>query len=304
MTDPLITEYLPVLKGHIVRKYRWMENRGNCLLTIDDLVQVASIQLMKLAERWDDILAERGQTRDGNGGMFWKFLEHQTKQEVLRYYEKVAKANRPAHASADDIEENPGGYTPEVRTALARLQQPSIVHQDIAAFFDTLPRKDKMYIALRYFDELSYAQMADVLGANKNTTTNLTVRIVDRWRDYARNQFTDHSVVVGRRVEWEWEPTETLLTYIQNRHRVDLPEYLGWVSLCLRADVSYLADILSTQRTEAVSAREPALSPFQQAEVDRLIGEGVNKMEISRRLGVTYGKVLGHAKRGVSSTIA
>lgn len=301
MTDPLITEYLPMVKAMVARRYASMGRRGNCLLTVDDLVQIASIELMHLTSEWDQILAGMGKTRDGNGGMFWRFLEKRVRDAVIKYYDKVAHAKRAASSSIDDIEANPDHYSIEARTALARLQQPSIVHHDIAGFFDTLPRKDKVYIALRYFDELSYAQIADLLGAHKNTTINLTRRIVDRWRDFARNQFTDHSVVVGRRVEWEWEPTETLLTYIQNRHRVDLPEYLGWVSLCLRADVSYLADILSTQRTEAVSAREPALSPFQQAEVDRLIGEGVNKMEISRRLGVTYGVVIGHAKRRIAA---
>lgn len=303
MTDPLITKYLPMVKALVVRRYASMGRSGNCLLTVDDLVQIASIELMHLTEKWDEILADMGKTRDGNDGMFWRFVEKRVRDAVMKYYDRVARAKRDPSSSIDDIEANPEHYSIEVRTALARLQQPSIVHHDIAGFFDTLPRKDKVYVALRYFDELSYAQMADLLGANKNTTTNLTVRIVDRWRDFARNQFTDHAVVVGRRVEVAWEPTQPLLTYIENRHRVGLPEYIGWVSLCLRADVSYLAAILTSERTEGPASREPLLSPAQQVQVDDLLRAGVNKKEISRRLGVTYGLVLGHAKRRVGAQV-
>lgn len=292
MTDPLISEYLPVVNGHIVRHYAWMRDRGNCLITIEDLQQIAAITLINLTAKWDDILAREGKTRDGNGGLFWTFLAHQVKQDVLKYYERVG--TRETDRLADSIDADD-----EFRTSI-RIPDGSatgkILTADIAAFYDTLPRKDKVLIALRHFDELPYPQIASILGANKMTTFNLTARVEARWRDFARNQFTDHQVDVARRVEVAWEPPESLIEYVHTRHRKDLSEYLGYVTLCLRNDVTYLTGILGG-RSIAPGAMPSGLSPSQQVEVDKLIGEGVNKMEISRRLGVTYGVVIGHAKR-------
>ena len=39
--DQLISHYLPVVRGHIVKNYEWMARRGNCLISVDDLIQVA-----------------------------------------------------------------------------------------------------------------------------------------------------------------------------------------------------------------------------------------------------------------------
>lgn len=301
MTDPLISEYLPVIRGHIVKKYRWMETRGNCLLTVDDLVQVASIALVRLVARWDLFLADEGKTRDGNGGMFWSFLEHEVKQDVYKYYERVAKAHRAADSSADDIEENYQNYPEHIRTALWRLQNPSLTQKGVAAFFDTLPQRDKILIALRYFDELPFKQVADVLAGYEKTVKNMTGRIVTRWRVFARNQILDVVSEVPRRVEWAWEPPQSLHDYVEARHRMGLSEYLGIVTLCFRADVSYLVDILKTAPTEVPGARKTSLSPYQQHQVDEMIADGVNMREISRRLNVPYAPVLNHAKRRRSS---
>lgn len=298
MTDPLITEYLPVLRGHVIKKYRWMEERGNCLITLDDLIQIASIRLMSLVDKWDDILAEQGKTREGNGGMFWKFLAHQVKQDVLKYYNRDG---RPESNDSLDIETDTNAENPaEIKTSLLQRNDGihwRAIHNDIVDFFATLPRKDKTFLALRYFDEMQHSTAAALLGIGEKSYRNQVGTITARWRDYTRNQFTDVPVDVARRIAVDWEPTEALITYLRDRHRKDLSEYLGIVTIAFREDTSYLVDALNTQKVVVPGATPTLLSPAQQQQVDELMGQGVNKMDISRKLGVTYGAVIGHAKR-------
>ncbi|WP_433721132.1 hypothetical protein [Microbacterium laevaniformans] len=295
MNDPLIAEYLPVVHGHIAKNYAWMARRGNCLITVEDLQQIAAIALLKLCAKWDAILASEGKSRDGNSGLFWTILKVRVRDDVLKYYARIGL--REVDDLSDSIDDDD-----DFRTSIRAPYTPApgaILLADVADFFDTLPRKDKVYIALRHYDELPYPQMASILGALPATTRTLTSRIEGRWRDFARNQFTDHSVQVPRRVEVGWEPSDSLLNYVSSRHRNDLPTYLGRVSTAFHADPVYLSHILSEAPTIAPGTgnRWEPLSPFIQSQIDKMIGDGVNHMEISRTLGISYARVRGHASR-------
>jgi RNA polymerase sigma factor (sigma-70 family) len=300
MTDPLISEYLPVIRGHITKKYSWVDGTGNCMLTVDDLIQVASIALVRLVDRWDGFLARDGKEREGNGGLFWNFLENEVKNDIAKYYRDVVKLDRPTSDSLDAVPQDADESLATIRTALnARRDGESwgMVNDDLVDHFSVMPQRDKILIALRYFDELPFARIADVLGANEKTTRNLTLNAVNRWRAFSRNQYVEYPTDLPRRLPQPWEPTETLTTYLQSRHRKDISEYLGYVTICFRNDVSYLVDILGSERTVAPGAKAVGLSPAQQHQVDELMAQSVNMVEISRRLGVSYGLVIGHARR-------
>lgn len=307
-TDPLITHYLPILRGHIVTKYRWLETRGNCLVTIDDLVQIAAIALFKLAAEWDSILAKKGKTREGNNGLFWSFLVLNVKRDVLGYYEKEGHAgwnekdNESFDVPAGGFED--GESWAEVKTSLQQKHDSAtwdIIHEDLVDFFSTLPQKDKTFIALRYFDHLNHTAAASVVGLSAGRLSTQTKAIADRWRDYARNQFTDHTVVIGRRIERDWEPPESLFTYLRDRHRKDLAEYLGYVTICFRADPVYLTEVLNTKRVPIGESSLIRLSPFQQHQADEMLRAGVSMTKTARELGVSLTAVRNHAKRAVAS---
>ncbi|WP_144797690.1 sigma-70 family RNA polymerase sigma factor [Microbacterium paludicola] len=316
MTDPLISEYLPVLRGHVIKKYRWMEERGNCLITIDDLIQIASIRLLKLAADWDDILAGQGKTRAGNNGLFWKYLENGTKQSVLKYYERVGNVPLKGKSERDvtggltaisaDGEEYGATDDQSAREWWQSVEDSmfgKITLRKVADFFDTLPRRDKIIIALRHYDELPFAQIDALLGVAKRTVNPQADQIVTRWRDFARNQFTDHQVEVSKRQARPWEPTDVLIEYLRTRHRNDLPTYLGRVTIAFHTDPTYLAEILNPATTRSPASlsgyhgdRLP-LSAFMQAQIDKMLGEGVTGAEIARTLGLSRNRVYDHAKR-------
>jgi RNA polymerase sigma factor (sigma-70 family) len=309
MTDPLISEYLPAIRGYIIKKYHWVDGKGNCLLTVDDLIQVASIILCRLVAGWDDFLAKEGKTRDGNNGLFWTFLEHQVKQEITRYSDRVAHDDRPREASFDD--HAPGEESlAETRTSLRLLKDtPSwtVVNNELVDYFSTMRTRDKILIALRYFDELPYDQMADVLGLKSHTTVTNTMNAKNRWLRYARNLYVDDPVTippVGSAGAHRWDIPESLTTYLESRHRKDIHEYLGYVTICFRADVSYMASVLGSERVTAPGARPSSLSPYHQNQIDKMMLDGVSKIEISRVLGVGYELIKGHVKRRRSTLVA
>jgi DNA-directed RNA polymerase specialized sigma subunit len=301
MTDPLVSEYLPVVRGHIVKHYRWMENRGNCLITVDDLIQIASMTLVKLVEKWDGILEEKGETREGTGPLFWSFLRERIKGDVIKYYARdgMADENESRNPSFDEEPEDNAENQAFIRTSV-RIKADGILwrstHNTIVDFFSVMPRQDKIEIALRYFDDLTLERVADIMEAPYKSTARRVKENTDRWRTFSRNQFTDEITDLRPRLPRAWEPPATLVEYLAARHRKTFEEYLGYVTLCFRSDAGYLNLALAERRYEATGAREGRLSPYFRAQIDTMLGEGESMREISRVLGVVYEDVKYHAK--------
>ena len=176
----------------------------------------------------------------------------------------------------------------------------------LADYFDTLPQRDKVYLALRFYDDLPIARVADILGAVKRTTSNNLANIVTRWRNNARNLYTDHQVYIPPRRFLGWEPPQTLVDYVRTRHRNTIPEYLGRVSIALHNDHAYLGHILNAGYIAPGSFDDrpgAVVSPCIARQIDRMLAEGVSRMEISRLLGLNYTTVTYHVahRRAASS---
>lgn len=312
MTNPLITEFLPTLRGHVIYNYRWMERRGNCLLTLDDIIQIASITLVKLADEWDSIREEQG--LEHSNGLFYTILKHRVKHDVLKYYVRVGKGDEEQpwslDKSADDGRSDADGLSLselEMARTSIRVRENAVhwlaINDTIIAFYETLPTKDKVFLAIRYFDEVPTHTAASILELGRSTYSTQVSNIVARWRQFTRNQFTDHPSEVSKRVEYEWTPPETLLTYLRDRHRKDLHEYLWYVTTCMRQDVSYLVDILGTGRAyspDTVGGRS-TITPAQAREIDHMLGQGFKMTEIAKQLGVAYSAVTWRKQRRVGA---
>ena len=308
--DQLISHYLPVVRGHIVKNYEWMARRGNCLISVDDLIQVASIALLKLVGRWDEIVAglDRPPTsRDHAGRLFWSYLKDDVKWTVMSYYKRDGEGDVDINdrASSLDREHDDDGGTIDpdidVHTSL-RLQDSSmswqVVHDQIIEYYQIMPQRDKVHIALRYFDELPIRRVADILEAKEGATAQFTMRAVTRWRTQAQNLFLEFpNEIEPRRHHVSWDPPGTLLGFTEARHRKDLPEYLWYATECFRADVSYLVDILGFGMVRAPGVRRTELSPYFQAQADIMIRDGVSLQEIANRLGVTKDRVWKYSRQ-------
>ena len=310
MTDTLITHhlpgvidvdwisrYLPALRGYVVNHFRWMEQRGNCLVTTEDLIQVASMELVKLAAKWGELAKtfDRVDTLEAEEKLFWGCLVTATKSQFKQYYNlHTRRGKTETNAAIDDFE----GDWWEERTSVRLLHEmpgSALARHAIVDYYASMPVRDKVHIALRYFDELPIKQVESLLGTSAVSKFNSGV--IQRMRVVARNQFLEFPEPDPIRHSFTWEPPELLLTYLRDRHRKDIHEYLGIVTIAFREDVSYLVDILGFEKTMVPGAQPIALSPAQQHQIDIMLSEGLSQESIAHRLGITRTLVRRHSAR-------
>lgn len=297
--------YLPIVQGHIIKHYGRLAERGNCLITKDDLVQIAAIELLTLIDKWDDIVAERDDVEPGASSdrLFWAYLQNNVKSAALNYSERVAKTKQEARRSLDAPGLEDHDNSDAVRTSIQRYRDPSLVQQEIADFYDLMPTRDKTLVALRYFDELSFNQIAHLMDAQPVTARNLTYTAVERWKTHARNQWLDQIEKVPARIVSGWEAPEPLVGYMDARYRTDLHTYLGYVGICLRADVSYLCDILGKGRFQPTGASQSLrkLTVDDQMAIDLRLASGESQASIAKAFGVGQSTISDHNRRRVAA---
>ena len=314
--ENMVNEFLPQLRAHVISKYGWLERRGQCLVTVDDLIQVASIAMLRHIDRWPKIAADRGWDPNNNDGAFYTMLKEDVKRKIIRYRREsgdpAADEVDPIAKSFDDrpkgLDGVSVGNTPEeYRTALhapSMLPHWKMVQSDVVDYFVFLQKREKMNIALRYFDELSHETTAELLGVSTAVSKSCVSNVRTDWLNHARNQFRDEQVpTLPRRDGIKWEPSEALVAYLRDRRRMDIDEYLGIVTISFREDVSYLTEILSETRHYGATAHAGtrALSPYQEAQVDKWMAKGMSQKQIAIDLGVEYHHVNQYVRTGRQS---
>ncbi|GEB94383.1 hypothetical protein [Microbacterium lacticum] len=318
--ENMVTEFLPQMRAHIIGKYGWLERRGNCMITVDDMIQVASIALLRHVDRWPRIAADRGWDPNNNDGAFYVMLKEDVKRSIMKYRRREAGDPEPGEQNpiAVSFDDHPlfehGGEgentDAEYRTSLnapSMLPHWKMLQSTVVDYYVFLQKRDKVQIALRYFDELSHASTAELIGISTAASKRRITTLRSGWVDHARNQFTDHYVPLADPAQnLRWTPPPALEAYVRDRHRMNLDEYLGIVTIAFREDVSYLTDILSEGRHYGATAHAAsrALSPFQEAQVDKWMSSGMSQKQIADDLGVAYHHVNQYVKSGRRSVYA
>lgn len=312
--ENMVAEFMPQLRGHVIAKYGWLERRGNCMIGIDDLIQVASMAMMRHIERWPAIAAARGWDPNDNDGAFYVMLKEDVKRSIIHYRRLFDRDEDREMSSFDDVPTIGGepveNTDEEFRTAIhapSMLPHWRMLQEAVVDYFIFLRKREKMNIALRYFDELSHEVTAGLLGVGVATSRQTISKVKAEWLDHARNQFRDEQVINQERVHgMHWEPSEALTAFIRDRHRMDIDEYLGIVTIAFREDISYLTEILGSSPhygSIAHSGRR-ALSPYQEAQVDKWMASGMSQKQIALDLGVAYHHVNMYVRSGRRSVDA
>jgi RNA polymerase sigma factor (sigma-70 family) len=303
MTDGLLASGMAILPGHVQRHYGYIARAGNCILQYEDLLQVAYIELVRLVRAWDEIKPEGvGDDIDDERTRmtFMGYLRDRVKWEILKYSRDTTDGLASySYASFDE----PGAFDSdqteaEVRTSLNLHVAPSITHADIADYFSTLPTRDKVILALRYFDELTYKEIAEIVGTTENSAAAFASKACDAVRAFARNQFVSDPTEIPHRRD-AWEAPDTVTTYVRARwQREDLAEYLGVVTLCFRADVSYLVDIIGRTHVHVPKSQTSGRIRWElQDEIERRYDAGQTQAEIADAMGLAKSTVWNHVHR-------
>lgn len=288
----IVAYMLPRLRGYVTNKYRWIADRGHCLLTVEDLIQVASIAMLKLEQEWIEI-CDRDDIAPSNMAAFMGYLKPRVKAVVLRYSASVTDDQRAyVYPSLDETTEAGEIASGDARTSVRVPERfgEHIAWDDIVDHLSLMSRREKIRIALRYFDTLPWEQINQILGGDPASSVS---RTINRLREFARAQYVTEYVDLEPVSPRPWEPPETLHAYLRDRHGMDLDEYLGYFTLCLRADVSYLVDILGSRHVFGETSNSFANEnlAIRNAIIDQRLDEGRTHREIAEEVGCTRSNI-------------
>lgn len=305
------------LRAHVLKRYGWMQNFCPHM-NADDLVQIANLALFELCRDWSEIAEARDVSSDpvDNPGMFWKYLAFRVKDEV-RMYAKTNEGtlNEDGHwiwtrsLSLDAEDEHfatSGLVREDIRDeVMIRDHPPYLSRNAVVDLFSILPTRDKIYLALRFFDGLSLKDAGQLVGSSPTAFSMLVERARSHVRGYARHQYSTTDAGTGDlrpRKGAPWDIPGTLHDYLRTRHDLDVHEWLGLFTISMRVDVSYLIDIVSGRGFMPDTASRRGLTPEQESELGRRIAENQPSDEIMSQMGISYELVRYHrkTKRGQS----
>lgn len=299
-TEDTVATYLPILRGYVVKNYSWISRRGHCLLDLDDLLQIASILLMKIAADWED----RGEAIGGseaNRSRFFGYLKGAVKTELLsemrdrRFDTETAKFDSlNAPATSDDGVENTATIAAYRSAHIPKA--PDMLHGEAAEYFPYLPPMVKTMLTLRYFDQLTMAQINALMGMRVEAKIGVEI---SRWRRYCLNLCTSDIVELPSRRTRAWSPTPELLEYLQDRYSTDLPGYLGFFTIALRVDAGYLVEILNPSKTYVPDSHRGrrAFTPLEERRVDDMLASGHTLQEVAAAFDVATSTIFRHSHR-------
>lgn len=296
--------YTPLVR-HIKKRYSWMQ-KDHCLMNVDDLIQISCIALLKLGSEWPDIATKYNlkslDPRD-NDGLVWVILQERIKHAIYKYGRDVVRITRVVLDASIDRElqrlDEQGFMSDDVRTALRVPDStPHLEWHALVDQFAVLPPRDKIHIALRFYDGLSLDRVGEVMGTSKASAHAYVERVRKRFRIIARNQYQTRLEDLPARNALRWEPPQTLVDYIADEYDLEIAEWLGLFTISLRADVSYLCDILSTGYfMPPTVSRGRTLTAAQMYEIDRRLAAGETQKAIYTSMGLTKKQVQHQAHR-------
>lgn len=278
--DALVARWMPVIPGYVQNNYRWVEDKyGECLYSVSDLIQLSMVKLIQKAR---EFTPDESATDEANHRMFFSFLK---KAVQFAIKQEIHDHKNPHWGDSFDGD---NGEETDVRTSLRIFVDPSLIHSMLVDYFDLLPQRAKLCLAIRYFDELTVKEAAAILGDGAQTYTS---RVIERYRRHARNLWVEFPERLENTRMLDWETPAAVEEYVRNRWQSDIPGYLAHVSRCLRADVSYLVDMLGSGYT--VTPRS-TVTPQQQQRIQRienLSALGWTQRRIAEALGVSQSVV-------------
>lgn len=288
------------LAGYVINRYSWLDRRS-CLFSIDDVLQLANVAVLHAAQRWEqiatDILGDPNASPLRHRALVWSCVKTAVKRDILRAAERAGVTNREAFDVSIDGEleryEASGSIDFGVRTALRYEARYSIEHNDLVDYFSVFPKRDKVHLALKFFDGLTADQAGAVLGLKGKTYSQYTLTAQARLRTRARNLFTTQPVPEPARRPLAWDVPETLVTYVAREHGDDVEGWLGFYTRCMRLDVQYVTDIISTDTFVPDVAHSPRnLSMDQVDEIRRRVAAGQTYQHVADAMGINRSSVI------------
>lgn len=138
----------------------------------EDLLQTA---LLRALRRWSRV-------RDAPDAYVRKVLVNLSRDWIRN------RRRRPREVPAPPDPESLGGHERDVDGV---MDHQVVVHQVVVQALAQLPRQQRAVVVLRYFEDLSVDQTAELLGCSAGTVKSHTSRALSRLRDLLTEDLTE-----------------------------------------------------------------------------------------------------------------
>lgn len=254
--------------------------------TLRDCAEDAILEVTGFYHAW---CAERGLNPDDRA-LFWKMIKQNIDWAVADAMKTQAKANVVYFEDLEATEDQPADDD-LTRTQLYRHRPASLLHEEIVDVISTIPTREKLLLALRFFEELDWKTVTRLAGFKGANATNQMIRTTTRILRTSRNMVVNdpEEIADARRVT-PLEVTSDLTRWLLEHYGTnDVHAYLGYVTRHYYADVSYVIDFIKTAhgvRVAAFGLRTNPLTREQMAELDARLLAGDTQIAIARDFDV------------------
>lgn len=248
---------------------------------LDELLSVASETFAEFVANLDD-LCERHGYSDMSPALFYALVKRRVGWACLRFLERRLPKNE------EGIEDKLGGP----RTVLRVFNPDSLLHHQLADFIATLPRRERLYLALIVFEEIPLGKIAVLADSGVSTVSIAIIRAAERVLMQALRLTIDTELPDPPAMRPRpWEPPAEITERIRRGYGCDVDTYLTYVQANYHADVSYIVEILDRANGEGPArgnrGNNRKLTDEQVDEILDRLRAGEKHDDIARDYGVS-----------------
>lgn len=211
-------------------------------ITLDDLVAVAEDALLDLAGKFTpwciqrDIIPRRNLFASMlTKAIVWDIinvLDRDKRRHLVALEDLTANDEQPEH---DDL----------ARTQLNASHPHSMLQSRLVQHLATLPHDRLVYLALRFYDELSLPEIEHLTGVGRTALGNRYGYLTSRVHTFAMSEILDDTdgLPTYRRSP-DWGIPQPVVEYVRGTYGCDPEAYVARVLADWAVDVSYLVDML------------------------------------------------------------
>ena len=243
----LVVEFASMTLGYVKR--RWFNKTlfNHVFKDLDDLTAVALESLVTLAATFEAHCARAGENATSKR-LFYSLLKQRIDWDIIKYLDRRTGTDIGIEVIEGDEDHGPADDW--IRTQLSRYRPPSLLHNLIIDFIETMQLRDQIILALHYYEEMNAAHMETLTGLTKVAIWQNATTAGKRILDHALSQVVDYHTRATRGHRPAYIPPDALHHWVRDIYQTDLPSYLNFVARNYRADISYLIDFIGRAKGE------------------------------------------------------
>jgi DNA-directed RNA polymerase specialized sigma24 family protein len=184
-----------------------------------------------------------------------------------------------------------------LRTSLHVFPRESILQSELVDFIETMPAKDQILLALRFYDELTLQQICDLTDLNLSPASRRIKIPTERLVAFSLTRATSFELPKSALIKRPMRLSVAVFRWISRTYNTDVWTYLATARQAYREDVSYLVAMLDNGNGIEKQQGNQVLGDLAaetRLAMDRLYREGVSALDIAKRFELPHRTVVGY----------